>query len=470
MVKNWLQHGMRVWLGVVAMHATCLAQEPDSSPDRQQKLQAEIAQVETLDPTQQEGATALAGIIEDRERDIQVRIHALERCIADRTDSPQIRDALVKIAATDPEAALRGTAAYGFSNAGVPPEVGVPVLMVTLEDDAFYGPSKSATSLRDQAAYALGNYGPAAQAALPKLLEFADDNPKHFRPFVNESTTAIESALGQIAPQQYPFYAWGEPAVLPLASLLVDSDDVEVRRAAAVSLHAQQLDVVNPAADALRRALEDADEQTRFYSALTLVRLGDRGRAVEELLPAQHSENAALRERLAENLGQFDPRLDGTEQILRQMLEDESLPVRQYAVRSFNDAAIWFELLPHPDVVIRIAAAARLIQNKVHFEEAFETLHEVLKGPHADATYPAISAMRGLPADIRAPSNVTLVRLIDGPQKYTVMIATKYLVELKEPTPELRSALVQAAKKGSSKAQRVLDAWDRREEEAEQTP
>lgn len=209
----------------------------------------------------------------------------------------------------DEEVAIRRRAAEQLGRLGTGATPAANALMVAMNDPD--------DGVRSAAIAALGECGsggtPAAAAQLAEQL------------FGSHRLEALD-ALGRLGPK----VSYAVPAV----KLLLNHDQVEVRRAAARTLQRMGSHAL-PAALSLKAALSDPDGEVRGSAAAALGELGSASWiAVPELVKQLKDENAAARLGAAQALGKVGAPAKPAVSALKSLASDPSEPVRQAAAAS----------------------------------------------------------------------------------------------------------------------------------------
>ena len=445
-----MQQVIRTNLALLTSISATLVLAETPGGDSKQSLQLAIQHSEQLDPSQPAERSELLDTFRDTAQSPRLRGAALRRLASTPSDDPQLHDDLIALLESDQiDHFLGAVTIQSLHPIGVPASRAVPVLCRVLEGKPSTGIFKCTTPLYSYAALQLAEYGDEAKVAISRLLELDE-----------------KYAVGMIDPWGFPLYATGEASVLPLAGVLADAPDVEHRRTAARNLMRLK-HTAQPAAPALRNALSDPDEEVRMSSAAALIHQGERQEAVEVLLAARHSSDAANRARLADWLPDFDPRLEATDEVLRTLLLDDIAKVRWEAAKSLDSTEVYLTMLEDPETATRTRAATSLLKEQAYVEQAFAALLDIARSTEGMNRLYAVGAMRRVPAEIRAPANPLFAKLLrkDSPSydSNTASLAARYLREVKNPSPELRAGVEEAAgqtERSNLSAARVLAAWD----------
>lgn len=233
---------------------------------------------------------------------------ALRNILRVRPNSPEVVRALID-ALGDTVDAVRMSAAFALTSAGVRGEGAVPGLHDALHDTAH-------ATVRWQAAMILGSLGPSAgQTSVPVLTEaLADPDP--------QVRAAAAEALGHIG-------QLSEPALSKLYILLRDTD-ADVRRKAVEALPNISRDT--SMIGLLIGALSDSAPEVRRSAVTALGALGTpTDRVIDALAHALTDSWAAVRAAAALALAQIGPAARASRNALLAARQDSSAQVRRVA-------------------------------------------------------------------------------------------------------------------------------------------
>jgi len=309
---------------------------------------------------------------------------------------------------------------------------------------------------RVQAAEAIAGMGPQAESAVPKMLAAAAREGQYWylliRPIAKIGEPAVPhliAAFGADDPKLRmaaveSLIRIGDPAIGPLTDA-VRASSTRTRGWAAATL-GQMGTRASPAAEALRTAVDDADEVVRVLAAGAWKRVApsepcEKGMAV--LVEALSSEDVEARDCAASSLGAYGP---PAVQPLLPLVGDENDKVRLSAATALGrigKAAVpaLVKALADQDTNVRESAAVGLFN----------------VGPEARAIGPLRAALKDASPRVRSTAVMALASVCQPRDK-----AVKDILPLLEDAdPTVRAAAVSALGFTESKASKVKRALEK---------
>jgi hypothetical protein len=454
-----------------------------------ESMAAEVVDPMKVDLAASNADEQLVQIIRDT-TNTTYRFQAVVQLISMDETAKSHREVLIKVMKSNPNARLRAYVATNLHKL-LDAKTGVPLLIESLWDRGAFS---RCSNVADSVAGGIASYGESARFAVPMIQKAMETKG----PDGLLVATDLHRVLGAIDPMQFPFFAYGEASVMPLAKVL-DSDDPALRRQAILRLYALS-DIAKPAIPAVETMLNDADDYVQVMAASMLLRFATNDQAATVIAKIADNEESENRLLALKQIGLGHNRVPMGQMVLQRATSDAEEEVRKTAYLSLNSVPTLVKALDDASPLVVEAAVKQLARfggqarpavdplrsllkaenDMVRVEsvialryitgrpEALPVLIEALKSADYRAKSRALREMKYFPAADLVPAGDALVVTLASDEKALPYLASNTLRYMESHARPLLPQLRELSNHSSSKVKSGANAVIRRLEESSQ--